>query len=497
MFGVGTAVAAAMVGLADLEPGRPEVTRAAAVAVLMASWWLAGVVPLAVTSLMPVVLFPLLGVADGKEVSSHYFNHIIFLFIGGFIVALAMERWNLHKRIALSVLLCFGDRPRWILLGFMTATAFLSMWISNTATTMMMVPIVLAVIAKIDESSESHRSDRFATGLLLGVAYGASIGGIATLVGTPPNMVLTKIFEMKFPDAPQIDFASWFLFGFPISLIMLAGTWCLLARFCVGAADHMPMERDVLRRQRAELGRLTFPEWVVLGDFCLLIVLWLFRRGINVGSFQLAGWSSWFAHPEYINDGTVAVAAAALLFFIPAGRGRSTRVMDWRTAGRLPWEIVLLFGGGFALAGGIEGSGLSDFLGRQLQGLSFLHPILLVALCCLGITFLTEITSNTATANMVLPVMASLAVSIGVNPLLMMIPVTLSCSFAFMMPVATPPNAIVFGSRRLRISDMAKVGLIINLLGVLVILIGICLLGPIVWGIDVLEMPDWAAPAAG
>jgi len=434
----GALLCLAILVLCDLEPGKPVVTATAAVAVLMAVWWITEALPLAVTALVPVVLFPLLGVMNGKAVASQYFNHIIFLFIGGFIVALAMERWNLHRRIALRILLLFGNRPRRILLGFMTATAFLSMWISNTAATMMMVTIVFAIILKVEGSTTPENARRFSIALLLGVAYSASIGGISTLVGTPPNLSFTRIFEIQFPDAPEISFSTWFAFALPISGVMLMSTWFFLSLLFVPRKGGLTLDEDLIRRQVRDLGPITFNEWVVLADFFLLVALWLTRTGIKVGDTTLAGWSSLFAHATYINDGTVAVAMAVLLFMIPARGTASTRIMNWETAVRLPWHIVLLFGGGFALAGAISQSGLSDWLGDQLKALGSLDPYLLIAIVCLTISFLTELTSNTATTEMILPVMAGLATTIEVDPLFLMVPVTLSCSCAFMMPVATP-----------------------------------------------------------
>jgi sodium-dependent dicarboxylate transporter 2/3/5 len=476
----------------DLDPGHPEVTRTAAVALLMAIWWITEAIPLAVTSLLPVMLFPTLGLMSGSVVAPIYFNHIIFLFIGGFLVALAMQKWNLHRRIALRILLLFGIRPRNILLGFMVATAFLSMWISNTATTMMMVPIALAIIMKLEESLGEERVRKYSIGIFLGVAYSASIGGIATLVGTPPNLSFARILTISFPNAPEISFASWFLFAFPISAVFLTTVWLLLSAFFSPPKGGFKLDRAEFRKQYEELGPLTFEEGVVLADFVLLALLWLSRADIALGAFTIPGWSNLFPNPEFINDGTVAVCMSVLLFLIPARSGDGKRILDWKTAARLPWNIVLLFGGGFALASGFKDSGLSIWLGNQMVGVGSLHPILIVATICLAMTFLTELTSNTATTEMLLPVLAGLAVAVKLNPLLLMIPGTLACSFAFMLPVATPPNAIIFGTQRLRISDMAKAGLALNLFGVVAITIATYLLGKLVFGIDMAQFPAWA-----
>jgi len=479
----------------DLDPAHPEITRTAAVAILMAVWWITEAIPLAVTSLIPVVLFPALGIMSGKVVAPIYFNHIIFLFIGGFIVALAMERWNLHRRIALRILLLFGVHPLSILMGFMVATWFLSMWISNTAATMMMVPIVLAIVLKLEESIGREAISRYSVGLFLGVAYSASIGGIATLVGTPPNLSFARIFVITFPGAPEISFATWFVFALPISLIFLCAAWIIISLlYC--RAGRFTIDIGLFSDQYRGLGPISFEEGVVLANFLLLALLWLTRSGISVGSLHLPGWSALFPNSSYLNDGTVAIAIAIILFLIPvkrvAKKGNVSRIMDWATASKLPWNIVLLFGGGFALATGFKESGLSMWLGHQMEGVSTLHPIMIIAVVCFIITFLTEFTSNTATAEMLLPILAALGVAININPLLLMIPGTLSCSFAFMLPVATPPNAIIFGTNRIRIAQMARTGIFLNLLGVLVITLATYLLGRAVFGIDLTHFPAWA-----
>lgn len=493
VWAVGLAAAASLaVGIAgELSGGNPLVSRTAAVAVLMATLWITEAVPLAVTALIPVALFPVLGVLDGKTVSSQYFNHIIFLFIGGFIVAIAMERWNLHRRIALRILLLFGVKPRGILLGFMVATAFLSMWISNTATAMMMVTIALALLLRLEESFTPEDAHRFSVGLLLGVAYSASIGGIATLVGTPPNMSFARIFEMNFPDAPEISFASWFAFAFPITVVFLGTTWLLLSAFCMPRGKS-GIDRDVIRTQVRELGPLSFAEKVVLFDFGALVLLWLFRLDIVVGGVTIPGWSRLLPEPGFLTDGSVAMALAIPLFFIPSRSPKGGPIMDWAAMAKMPWNIVLLFGGGFALARGFVDSGLSLWVGQRLEALGTLPPILMVAIICIVMTFVTELTSNTATTEMVLPILAGLALTIGVNPLLLMIPATLSASCAFMMPVATPPNAIVFGTSRLRVPEMARIGVLLNLVGVVLIVLATWLLGGLVLGIDLGEVPSWA-----
>jgi len=489
----GPLLATALLFAADLDPGHPEVTRTAAVAVLMAVWWVTEAVPLAVTALLPMVLFPVLGIMDGRDVAPIYFNHVIFLFIGGFMVALAMQRWGLHLRIALRILLIFGSDPRGILLGFMVATAFLSMWISNTATVMMMVSIAMAVLLELEATAGEARVDRYGTALLLAVAYSASLGGIATLVGTPPNLFFVQLFGELFPAAPEISFVRWLLFGFPISLVLLVVVWLLLILLFTRKGVAPTVDRATFRSRYEALGPIGFEERLVLIDFCALALLWVSRADLRLGGVTIPGWSRLFAHPGYLNDGVVAVAMAIALFLIPSRREEGGRILDWATAVRLPWSIVLLFGGGFALGRGVDVSGLSSWIGHQLRLVESFHPIAVIAALCLLITFLTELTSNTATAEILLPILAALSLSIGVNPLLLMIPGTLSCSLAFMLPVATPPNAIVFGTGRLRIADMARTGFLLNLAGVLIVTIATWLLVRQVLGIDLAVMPAWAA----
>ncbi|MDA0711392.1 MAG: SLC13 family permease [bacterium] len=488
---LGPIAAVLIIAWVDLKPGAPAVTHTAAIALWMAIWWICEAVPLAATALLPVALFPLLGVMDGKAVAPLYFNHIIFLFMGGFLVALAMQHWQLHKRIALRILLFFGGCPRCTLTGFMLATAFLSMWISNTATTMMMVPIAMAIVLKVEEQSDQSDS-RFGTAIFLGVAYAASIGGLATLVGTPTNLSFVRVLAINFPHAPEISFATWFAFAFPLSAILLLAAGFTLSWLYGIRGRGDGLDTLTVQKLYAELGPMSFAEAVVLADFVLLAVLWLTRSPISLGDWTLPGWSLVFENGSWINDGTVAISMALLLFLIPARDAGKRRILDWEIASGLPWHIILLFGGGFALASGFKESGLSLWCAEQLLGLGDIHPLLLVLALCLLMTFLTELTSNTATAEMFLPILAAMAVAIKVNPLLLMVPATLSCSCAFMLPVATPPNAIVFGTNRITVRDMARTGIFLNLLGVVLVTATTWILGRLVLGIDLATMPEWA-----
>lgn len=483
--------AAAVLLFADLDPARPLVTRMAAVAVLMAGWWVTEAIPIPATALLPVALFPLLGIMSGDDVAALYFNHVIFLFVGGFIFALAMQRWNLHRRIALRTILLLGTSPRRVTLGFMVATWFLSMWISNTAATMMVVPMAMAITGQFKETFGEARVSRYATGLLIGIAYAASIGGLATLIGTPPNLAFARILEIVFPEAPEITFAEWFAFALPLSVVFLLIAWMTLSWLFRSDASAFRGQTAVFREEHGRLGPTTYEERIVLVLFLLLVLLWMFRSDVDVGAWTLPGWSRLMPVAGYVDDGTVAIVVALLLFVVPA-RGGGKRLMDWRTATRLQWGIVILFGGGFALAAGFKDSGLSAWLGQQLSVLGGMPHVVMVLSSCTMLTFLTELTSNTATTQIFLPVLSSLAVETHVHPLLLMIPATLSASCAFMLPVATPPNAIVFGTGAVRMGDMMRAGLLLNLVGILLITLAVYTLGQGLLGIDPATVPAWA-----
>ncbi|UBM61998.1 SLC13 family permease [Candidatus Sulfidibacterium hydrothermale] len=476
-----------------LDPEKPAATATLAVAMLMAVWWVFEVVPLAVTALLPVFLYPLLGIMNGKAVSSVYFNDIIFLFIGGFMVALAMQRWSLHRRIALRILMLTGTSPSKILLGFMLATAFLSMWISNTATTMMMIPILLSIIEELEDTMDKKSADRFTVGLLLGVAYSASIGGVSTLVGTPPNPMFTKVFAIMFPKGPEISFATWFFFAFPLAVLLFLVTWVYLYRLYRPAkASLQTIDKRSFYEQYHLMGKLSQEERIVLADFVLMALLWMTRSNISIGGFTLHGWSNWFAHPHYFNDGTVAIFMASLLYFIPSKSQKGDRIMNWEFSKKIPWGIVLLFGGGFALAIGFKNSGLSAWFGHSLTFVNGTHPFWVIMLVSFIMVMLTELTSNTATTQILLPILAGLAVSLKIDPLFLMIPATISASMAFMLPVATPPNAIVFGSNKISVAQMAKTGFVLNIIATILITLFTYFLAPGIFHIHMGTFPGWA-----
>ncbi len=478
----------------DLDPGNPAITRMAAVAVLMATWWIFDAIPLYATALLPLVFYPLLGISSAGKTAPIYLNSTIFLFIGGFMIALTMEKWNLHKRIAVVIIRAIGGGPSRIVLGFMVATAFLSMWMSNTATAIMMLPIALAVISEMESTFGREETHKFSLGLLLGIAYAASAGGLATLVGTPPNLAFVRIFEISFPDAEPIAFGTWFFMALPLSLTMLAIIWLILTKMMFRVPSHVTIDKSVVERERQQLGSMSYEERVVLTVFGLTALLWIFRNDLILGFATIPGWSQVIPNGKLLDDGTVAISMALLMFFIPAKNkdAKASRIMGPDIVKRIPWDIVLLFGGGFALASGFKATGLSAFIGQSFVGLGDLHPIVMVFLLCVGMTFLTELTSNIATTQMILPILASVAVDIQVNPLLIMIPATISASCAFMLPIATPPNAIIFGSGRIKIAEMARTGVLINIVVAVLLTLYLYSTLPTFLGADPAVFPEWA-----
>ncbi len=497
-------VAAAVV-LAPALSEMPRVARATlATAVLMASWWITVAIPIPATSLLPLVLFPVFGVLTSKQTAVNYASEIIFLFMGGFILALGIQRWGLHRRIALHIVQIFGTNPSRMVLGFMVATAFLSMWISNTATSLMMLPIALAVVASLREV-DGDRGKGFAPALLLGIAYSASIGGLATPIGTPPNISFLRISEILFPEAPTISFGSWFFAILPVVIVLLPIAWILLVRLfgCRAPRGSSSSGPGVIAEEIRALGTMSGAERRMLWIFVITALLWITRGDLDLGTFRIPGWAclveAWlpgrFA-AGHLHDATVAMGMALLTFLIPGERqpdGRRPALMDWDTAVQLPWGILLLFGGGFALALAFKESGLAEYFAasfaRQVGGLP---PFFLVIATCLLLTFLTEVTSNTATTEVLLPILAGTATAMGVHPLLLMLPATLSASCAFMLPIATPPNAIVFASGEVEIRDMVRAGLLLNLIGVVVIATLFFLVSSRLLGLDLSTIPLWA-----
>jgi sodium-dependent dicarboxylate transporter 2/3/5 len=453
----------------------PEGLSVAAVTALMATWWITGAIPIPATALLPILLFPVLGVLSGADVTRAYGNHLIYLFLGGFLIAVTMEKWHLHHRIALHTIRIVGVTPNRIVLGFMLATAFLSMWISNTASTMMMVTIATAVLHEVaSEIDHEPGKLQFGTALMLGIGYAASIGGIATLIGTPPNAIFAGVVEKTY--GYSISFVEWMSFGLPLSVVMLAITWFYLTRIVFRSeVHHLPGGQELIQQQLARLGPMSREEKYVTAVFCTVALLWVLR-----GLFNPAGL-------EMVKDSTIAIAGALALFVIPVNLSRREFLLDWKTAVTIPWDIIILFGGGFALAQGFSESGLTLWLAEQLSVLQGVDILLIIAAVVLLVIFLTEVTSNTATASLLLPVMGALAAAIEVHPFGLMVAAVIAASFAFMLPVATPPNAIVFSSRYVTIPQMVRAGIWLNLVGALLITAFVYFVLPLVWGISLVE----------
>ncbi|HEY8520485.1 MAG TPA: DASS family sodium-coupled anion symporter [Gammaproteobacteria bacterium] len=444
--------------------------RVAAVAVLMAVFWLTEAAPIPVTALLPVVLFPTLGVFSGVEAAAPYADPIVFLFLGGFLIALAVERANLHRRIALTVLSRIGPREDLQVGGFMMATAAISMWVSNTATAALMLPVALSVVPPAVDGGSNRPRSEFATALMLAVAYGASIGGMATLIGTPPNAFLAGFMRATY--GVEIGFAEWLLVGVPFSLVMLIGCWLLLTRvaYKVSVKD-IPGARAVVREELRKMGPLSRMEKRVAVVFAATAALWIFRPLLA---------RRW---PELqLSDTTIAMAAALALFFVPSGERRGEQLLHWECARRVPWGVLVLFGGGLSLAAAVADSGLAEWIGTRLAALEGVPVLVLVLAVAAVVLLLTELTSNTATTATFLPIVAALAVSVGQDPLLLTIPAVLAASCAFMLPVATPPNAIVFGSGHVTIPQMVRAGLWLNLGGLVAIMLVTYLLVGAVFG---------------
>lgn len=476
---------------------KPEAHRLAAATFLIAGLWVTQAIPLAATSLLPLGLFPLLGIQSAVDVSKAFINDKVFLYLGGFVIALSIERWQLHRRIALNIVSFVGASPRRLVLGFLIATAVLSMWISNTATTLLMLPIGLALLKTMEEESAADGTGNRNTAtaltvpLLLGIAYAASIGGLATIVGTPTNSTAVGIYSETLPDAPEISVANWMIACTPIAVVYLAIVWLVLTWKLPRRTDQDDSLQNQLKQRLQELGPMAPAEKRVLLIFVTTALLWILRRPLQIGNTQiLPGWSelirNWFLlmgytrpaqgdieFAKFMNDSTVAILMAVLLFFLPSGTrsasGDSVPLMNWDTAKKIPWDIMLLFGGGFALAGAFDGkvTDLSGWIGRALEGPLTGQPAwLVIAVTCLLMTFLTEFTSNVATVSTVLAALLVICKPLDMDPRMLMVPATLATSCAFMLPIATPPNAIVFGSGRINVRQMVRYGVLLNLVGI-------------------------------
>ena len=450
----------------------PAAWRVAAVGLWMAAWWATEAVSVPVTAFLPMVMFPFLDVSSMVETSKHYANPIIYLFLGAFILAIAIEKWQLHKRIALAILSTTGTDGKFLIAGFMIVAALLSMWMTNTSTTMMLMPIALSVANMIAQENK-HLTDgqirAFQKSMLLGLAYAATIGGLATLIGTPPNALLAAFLVDNYDL--HITFANWMLVGVPVMLVMLPLAWYSLTH--ISYKVDIPANPDVnhhIKRMVAELGPMTKAEARVGAVFFLVVVFWILRRPI----------STWLGI-DFLTDTGIVMTAALLLFLLPSGSQKQTQLLTWENVQGLPWGVLILFGGGLSLAAAVSDSGLAAWLGNSLMPLGAFGVIALVLAATGLVIFLTELTSNVATAATFLPVVAAVALELGVSPLLLCVPVTLAASCAFMLPVATPPNAIVFASGKLTIPDMVQAGLLLNIIGMVLLTIVAIWLAPLVF----------------
>lgn len=462
---------------------KPEGLSEAAIAILastawMAIWWITEAIPIAMTSLLPIVLFPLSGGMELSTTTASFGHKYIFLYMGGFIIAIAIEKWNLHKRIALNIINIIGSDIKKIILGFMVATAFLSMWISNTATAVMMLPIGIAIISQLKDNPHTVENETrlFGKALMLAIAYSASIGGIATLIGTPPNLVLAGVVLNTY--GYEITFFQWFLFGFPIAVLLLFICWKYLTSYAYNFKQmEFPGGKTEIKRLLKLLGKISYEEKIVAIIFGTTAFFWITRSFIFVKFI-----------PK-LDDTIIAIIFAIALFLIPT-KDKKQQLMAWEDAVKLPWGIILLFGGGLAIANGFESTGLAVWLGNQMTVFEGLTTIILIAILVAAINFLTEITSNTATTAMILPVLAPMAMTVDIHPFILMVGAAVAASCAFMLPVATPPNAIVFGSGYLRIPDMAGKGFVMNILSIIIVTLFVYFLLPVLWDLTVEGFPE-------
>lgn len=431
----------------------------AGIGMLMVVWWVTEVLPLPVTSLLPIILFPLIGISSVREAAAPYANPVIFLLLGGFIIATALQRWQLHRRLALTILHIVGSQPHAIVGGFMIASALLSMWISNTATTIMMLPIAISLAQVMLEGQSKEAASKFTVCLMLGIAYAASIGGLGTLIGTPPNAMVAGFMLETY--GINLGFAQWMSFGLPIVFILIPLSWLLLTRFAFTFdLGHSESAAGVVAAELKNLGPMTTPEKRTAIAFVFIALAWVTRPLLQ----QIPSLTA-------LNDTIIAVAGAVLLFLIPAGdkQNKSARLLDWSAAVDIPWGVLLIFGGGLSLAAMVGSSGLAAWLGAVLSILTSFHVFILILSIVAMVVFLTELTSNTATTATLLPILGGIATMALIEPLLLIAPMALAASCAFMLPVATAPNAIVFGSGRVSISQMVKAGFSLNLVVIILI----------------------------
>ncbi len=483
--------------LAAPPPGLDAIqARTAAVTLWTAAWWITGALPLGITALLPAVLFPVLGVLSARAVAPFYAQDLVLLFLGAFLVSRGVERWGVHRRIALAIVARVGPSPRRLVLGFMAASAFLSLWINNTSTTLLMLPIGSAVLAGAGAAGRGP----FATALLLGVAYSASVGGIGTPVGTAPNQIFLGHLRAMFPAGPSISFGEWVVCWLPLVVLYVPAGWWILTRLALRVPAEGSGGPDAALAERRALGPWRAPERRMAGVFALTALLWITRADLRLGGATIPGWARLVlpGGAEGVSDATVALAMALACFLVPSGAPRGGALLDFESARGLPWDILLLFGGGFALAGAFAASGLDAALGSWLGGLfAGLPPWAVVLGVVAFMAALTEVTSNVATTTVLVPILGRAAVGCGLSPLYTMMPAAIAASAAFMLPVGTPPNAVVYSSGLVSPRAMARVGLWVNALLVALVTLTFTLWGTRVLGLTP-ELPAWAgAPAQG
>lgn len=469
----------------------PAAQKMAAIALLMVTWWMCESMPIPATSLLPIALYPMMGIMHTQAATASYANHLIFLFMGGFIIALSMQRWNLHRRIAMNIIKAIGFSPERLIFGFMVATATLSAFVSNTATTVMMMPIGLAIISHVAEEGRKEGLDKeidfsqgnfnFGLNLMLGIGYSATIGGMATLIGTPPNTILAGYLNKTYDY--EISFASWMKVGVPLVVIMLPLCWCWLIK----VANPLKLKKvpggfDLIAKELESMGKLSAGErWTAL-VFTLTALSWILRQEI----------SCFLPNPSYVTDAAIAMTGALILFIIPIDFKRNQFVMNWHWASKMPWGVLILFGGGLSMAAGFKETKLANWIGSQVSLLADAPMLLLIISVVTLIIFLTELTSNTATSAMVMPILSAVAIGLGQNPLLLVVPAAIAASCAFMLPVATPPNAVIFASGYVTIPQMSRSGLGLNIAGIFVAVLVTYLFVIPNFGIVIDQIPAWA-----
>ena len=466
-----------------------EAQKMAAIAAIMVVWWICESIPIPITSLLPLVLMPILGLTSTAEAAVPYASDIIFLYMGGFLIALSMQRWNLHKRVAMNIIRVIGFSPGRLILGFMIATAAISAFVSNTATAVMMMPIGLAIIVHVIEEGKKEGLDKeidfspgkfnFGMNLMLGIAYSCSVGGVATIIGTPPNAILVGFLKQTY--GYEITYAKWLTVGVPTALILVPLIWYVLIKINPFKLKKIPGGRKIIDNELKQLGKMTVGEKWTFFVFMFTACCWIFIAFIK----------KVFPYPSYISDATIAMFGGLLLFLIPIDLKKGNFVLNWEWAKKIPWGILILFGGGLSLAEGFRVTKLAEWIGQQIQLLQYMPVLFLIIGVLILTVLLTETTSNTATAAMLMPILAAVAISIGQNPLLLVIPAVIIDSCAFMLPVATPPNAVVFGTGYITIPQMARNGIWCDIFCIIVVVILTYILIIPSFGITLGELPYW------